>query len=224
MSMGGLTGSGAAKRRRVANSSVSPARGALGENGDSPRGPRRKGREEEVHEVNDAYGDWSDLQESCKIQGRRGWRQPRSVTSVPLLGVPRLQGDDGVDGRTVHFLLKLSLALRKKEEAKEREEKEKAQKVAKMMADFFSSHGHRRPRRAVPTRRMRTSGGGRRKRGGSKNARSLGDDFFLSQRGAWFDSGYMRLLDVFLTFSSCMRCSRNSHLEIWIFFLRAPCI
>ena len=45
--------------------------------------------------------------------------------SVPRLAGQRLQGDDGVDGRTVRFLLQQSLALQKKEEAKEREEKEK---------------------------------------------------------------------------------------------------
>ena len=40
------------------------------------------------------------------------------AASVPLLGVPHLQGDDSVDGRTV----RLSLALRKEEEKEAKEE------------------------------------------------------------------------------------------------------
>ena len=66
--------------------------------------------------------------------------------------------------------------------------------------------------RAVPRRGRRTGAGGKRRKGGRKSSRSLGDDFFLIQRAAWFD--------ILLTFLS-RRCSRCSHPEIWILFLRA---
>ena len=53
--------------------------------------------------------------------------------SVPLLGGHRLQGHDGVDGRTVRFLLKQSLALQEKEKEREEEEEEGAE----ASQDFF---------------------------------------------------------------------------------------
>ena len=55
-----------------------------------------------------------------------------SAGDAPLLVVPALRGDDGVDGTTLRFLLEQNLSLKKKqeEEEKEREMKEKeAQKV-----------------------------------------------------------------------------------------------
>ena len=55
-----------------------------------------------------------------------------SAGDAPLLVVPALRGDDGVDGTTLRFLLEQNLSLKKKqeEEEKERELKEKkAQKV-----------------------------------------------------------------------------------------------
>ena len=48
-------------------------------------------------------------------------------------------------------------------------------------------------------------------------------DFLLIQRATWFDSGYMRLLVLFLTFSTCTWFLRCSHMEIWILFLQAAC-
>ena len=62
--------------------------------------------------------------------------------SVPRLAGHRLQGDHGVDGRTVRFLLQQSLALQKKEkEAKEREEKEEEeQNEAMIRAHLHAIH------------------------------------------------------------------------------------
>ena len=43
-----------------------------------------------------------------------------SAGDTPLLVVPALRGDDGVDGTTLRFLLKQTLALQKKEEEERR--------------------------------------------------------------------------------------------------------
>ena len=56
-----------------------------------------------------------------------------SAGDAPLLVVPALRGDDGVDGTTLRFLLEQNLSLKKnqEEEEKEREMKEKEAQLVK---------------------------------------------------------------------------------------------
>ena len=54
-----------------------------------------------------------------------------SAGDAPLLVVPALRGDDGVDGTTLRFLLKQNLALKKKQEEEKEKEREKEKEKEK---------------------------------------------------------------------------------------------
>ena len=60
-----------------------------------------------------------------------------SAGDTPLLVVPALRGDDGVDGTTLRFLLEQNLSLKKKQEEEEKERKWREQRKV-MKAEFMA--------------------------------------------------------------------------------------
>ena len=58
-----------------------------------------------------------------------------SEGDAPLLVVPALRGDDGVDGTTLRFLLEQNLLQKKKQEEEEKEREQKEKEVQKVKVE-----------------------------------------------------------------------------------------
>ena len=73
-----------------------------------------------------------------------------SAGEAPLLVVPALRSDDGVDGPTLRFLLEQDLSLKKKQEEEEEKERKRLERRQVLLEEFFALAD-------VPVRRARPS-------------------------------------------------------------------